>query len=228
MNSLVEQVTKANLAGRIFNERQLAEVLGGGDARRYGLVNRALKDGSLIRLKRGTYLLDKQYRSDTVHPFAVAQALQPGSYVSLESALSFHGWIPEAVYTTASISPGRKTIIQETSSMGRFTFHPVATHDYQFLTSVERIKFGKLTAFVATPLRALMDLVALRKEQWSGTDWLTTGMRIEESQLLSLRRKDFVALKPVYKHKAVNEFLHKLEHEVLSMRGARNGRGSCD
>jgi len=228
MNTLAGQVAEAGLADRIFDETQLGRILGGGDARRYALVNRALKDGSLIRLKRGTYLLDERYRSDTIHPFAVAQALLPGSYVSLESALSFHGWIPEAVFTTASVSPGRKTIALDTPTMGQFTFHPLAIHDYQFLTGVERVKLGKLTAFVAVPLRALTDLVALRKEQWSGLDWLTTGMRIEESQLHALKRKDFAALRPVYKHRAVNEFLQSLERAILPTKGAKMGGVSDD
>ena len=56
-----------------------------------------------------------------------------------------------------------------------------------------------------------MDLVALRKEQWSGVEWLTHGMRIDEDMLLGLRRKDFAKLKPVYKHKAVNSFLAALD-----------------
>lgn len=104
MSSLAQQVSAVGLADRIFSERQL------GEARRYGLVNRALKDGSLIRLKRGTYMLGRRYRSDSAHPFAVAQSLVPGSYISFESALAHHGWIPEAVFVTASASPGRKTM----------------------------------------------------------------------------------------------------------------------
>jgi len=228
MSALAGEVAEAGLADRIFDERQLDRILGGGDARRYALVNRALKDGSLIRLKRGIYMLDPRYRSEAIHPFAMAQAFLPGSYVSLESALSFHGWIPEAVFTTASVSPGRKSITQDTPSLGRFTFHPLAIHDYRFLAHVERVRLGKLIAFVAVPLRALMDLVALRKERWSGLDWLTAGMRIEESRLHSLERKNFAALRPVYKHRAANEFLQSLEHAILSTNGARKGRGSDD
>ncbi|MDP9791408.1 putative DNA-binding transcriptional regulator AlpA, partial [Agrobacterium tumefaciens] len=41
MSSLVDQVSAAGLADRFLNDRQLAELLGGSDARRYGLVNRA-------------------------------------------------------------------------------------------------------------------------------------------------------------------------------------------
>ena len=162
MSSLAQQVSASALRDRVFNERQLSELLGGGDARRYGLVNRALKDGSLIRLKRGVYTLAKAYRIAPVHPFAVAQALLPGSYISFESALAYHGWIPEAVLVTASVTPGRKTLEIPATEFGSFKYHPLAIADYRFLGGVERVTFDKLTAFVAEAAH-LMDLVALRK-----------------------------------------------------------------
>jgi len=217
MNTLATQVAESSLADRIFNEGQLGELLGGSDARRYALVHRAVKDGSLIRLKRATYMLGQRSRSEAVHPFAAAQALLPGSYISFETALAYHGWIPEAVVITASVSPGRKTITHDTPILGQFSFHPLALREYQFLTSVDREKLGKLTALIAQPLRALIDLVALRKEHWSSLDWLTNGMRIDEDRLLSLRRKDFSALRSVYRHKAVNEFLHSLEDAIQTI-----------
>lgn len=223
MSTLAEQVSAAGLAGRIFNDHQLGALLGGSAARRYGLVNRALKDGSLIRLKRGAYTLGRQFRSDQLHPFAIAQNLVPGSYISFESALAHHGWIPEAVFTTVSVSPGRKTLHFQTSDFGAFSFNPLAIEDYRFLTSVDRVVFGKLTAFVAQPLRALMDLVALRKAQWSGLAWLTDGLRIDEDMLLGLKRKDFTALRQVYKHRAVNAFLIGLEDSVAEAKAAQGG-----
>jgi hypothetical protein len=226
MTPVATQLVTANLADRPFNERQLADVLGQGDARRYGLVNRALKDGALIRLKRGIYVLNQRYRRDTLHPFVVAQALMPGSYVSFETALAYHGWIPEAVYTAASVTPGRKTLTQQTPNFGPFAFHPLALHDYQFLSSVARVKFGTLIAFIAEPLRAVMDLVALRKIHWTGLEWLTVGMRIDEDQLLSLKRQDFAALKSVYKHKAAINFLFALEAALISTRKNAPDRSS--
>lgn len=218
MSALSSVLSDGKLAGRIFDERQLGEAIGGGAARRYALVNRALKDGSLVRLKRGTYVLGKSSRSEAIHPFAVAQALLPGSYVSFETALAHHGWIPEAVYTTASVTPGRKTLEFDTPLMGRFTFHPIAIHEYQFLAGVERRKFGVLISFVASPLRALLDLIALRKQHWAGLEWLTSSLRIDEDRLFSLKRKEFATLKPVYKHNAVNDFLRSLELAVRAQR----------
>ena len=70
MSTLVEQVLAAGLGKSVFTERQLSEILGGGDARRYGLVNRALEDGSLLRLKRGLYYLKSSNTGDSIHPFA--------------------------------------------------------------------------------------------------------------------------------------------------------------
>src|SRR3546814_17705845 len=99
------------------------------------------------------------------HPFAIAQSLVPGSYISLESALTWHGWIPEAVFTTASVPPGRKPLHFATTDFGAFGFHPLAIADYRFLIAVARVQMGTLNPFVAHPFRALMDLVALRKDK---------------------------------------------------------------
>ena len=215
MKTLQEHLSQGGLGGPIFSEQQVADLLGGSPARRYGVINRALKDGSLARLKRGTYALGQRYRKEPIHPFAVAQALVPGSYVSFETALAYHGWIPEAVFVTAGVTPGRKTTHFDVSDFGTFDFHPLALADYRFLTGVDRTVFGQLTALVAQPLRALMDLVALRKVQWSGLGWVTGGLRIDESLLLQLKRKDYVALRPVYKHQATNRFLDALESSVM-------------
>ncbi|WP_156842982.1 type IV toxin-antitoxin system AbiEi family antitoxin domain-containing protein [Novosphingobium aquimarinum] len=223
MSALASSLSHGKLAGRIFDERQLAEAIGGSDARRYALVNRALKDGTLVRLKRGAYLLAQSSRADTPHPFAVAQALLPGSYVSFETALSYHGWIPEAVYVIASVTPGRKTLEFETPVMGRFSYHPLAIQKYQFLVGVERLKLGALTAFVATPLRALLDLIALRKSGWTDLGWLTSGLRIDEDHLGSLKAREFAMLQGVYKHKAVNDFLRSLELGISADRSPSSG-----
>jgi predicted transcriptional regulator of viral defense system len=222
MNALAEQIFESNVAERVFDESQLAEVVGGSEARRYGLVNRALKDGTLVRLKRGLYMLNARYRRETIHPFAAAQSLLSGSYISFETALSFHGLIPESVFTFASVTPDRKTI-QHNTPIGKFSFHPLAINDYQFFVGVDRHKFGHLTAFVAEPLRALMDLVVLRKQEWAGLDWLITGMRIDQEWLWSLRRKDFRALKPVYRHRRARQFLDSFENAVSSSLSSGNG-----
>jgi predicted transcriptional regulator of viral defense system len=40
------------------------------------------------------------------------------SYISFETALAYHGWIPERVFVTASVVPGRKSRRYENEKMG--------------------------------------------------------------------------------------------------------------
>ena len=215
MSTLADKLIEAGLRNRLVTSRTLAGLLGPGEARRYGLVNRALKNGSLIRLKRGLYTLSERHRSTPPHPYAIAQALRPGSYISLETALNHHGWIPEAVFETASIAPGRKSFVTDHPRYGRFTFAPLAVNRYQFLRGVQRVTLaGRQTALIASPLRALMDLVALRRTEWQGLSWLSGGLRIDASALGGLSRKDFEALAGVYKHKAADAFLAALQDAV--------------
>lgn len=155
--NFLDCIRQSKLDRRIFNERQLGDIVGGSDARRYGLVNRALKEQKLLRLKRGLYAVAPKFRPTPLHPYAIAQALLPGSYISFETALAFHGWTPEAVHTTASVTPERKSSTIEIGAIGRYTFSPLAINDYQFLVGVQRKKLGDLTAFIASPLRALME-----------------------------------------------------------------------
>jgi len=215
MTTLISLITRAGYTNRILNDRQLARIIGGSDDRRYGQVKRALKSGDLIRIKRGHYVLAESCRTHPVHPFALAQTLVVGSYVSMETALAFHGWIPEAVFTTVSVTPGRKSKDVQHETFGQFEFRPLALHTSGFLSGVERHILSLQPSIVASPLRALMDIVAYRKKDWAGISWIESGLRIERSSLLQLRRRDFQALVDVYKHKAASNFLVELEAAVF-------------
>jgi hypothetical protein len=214
VQTLTEKLIEQGLRNKLFSERQLERVVGAGPASRYGLVNRAVKAQELHRIRRGLYVLSPRFRTEPVHPFAIAQALAPGSYVSFETALSFHGWIPEAVRITSSVVPGRKSSTLEHPSFGSCAFHPIALNRSGFLELVERKQLESQVALVARPLRALMDLAAFRKLEWRGLDWLTQGMRIDMEDLRSITREDVESLSRVYKQKGANHFLRTLAGEL--------------
>lgn len=214
MQTLTENLLQQGLTNRVLTEAQLQRVLGGNPAVRYGLVNRALKSNELIRIRRGLYSLSPRLRTEPVHPFGVAQAIVHGSYVSFETALSHHGWIPESVRIIASVVPGRKSITLDHPTFGSFTFHPLAMNRSCFLESVERREFGSQVALMAKPLRALMDLVAFRKLEWQGMEFLTEGLRIDAHSLAAARRADLQTLQHVYQQKRPNEFLRRLAEEL--------------
>jgi predicted transcriptional regulator of viral defense system len=116
---------------------------------------RWVDQGRLVQLRRGLYALAPPYRRIAPHPFLVANHLVPGAVVSLESALSFHGMIPEAVMATTTVGPGRPRSIE--TPLGRF--------DHRYLAP--RLRFGQRwtplvgdqEAPVVSPEKALLDLV---------------------------------------------------------------------
>lgn len=214
MQTLTRQLTETGLGDRILTDHQLKRLVAGTDQRRHHLVNRAVKAGELVRLRRGLYALADKLRESPVHPFTVAQMLVPGSYVSLETALAFHGWIPEAVYTTASIVPGRKTKEFRHEKLGFFTFHPLALQRGSFLEHVRRVEASGQSFLVAEPLRALMDLVCLRKVEWQSFAWIEQGLRVDADALNKVTGAELRTLKEVYKHERMRNFIGELEQSL--------------
>ena len=217
MQTLTEEITRQGLTNHVVSDSQLARMLSGSAQRRHHLVNRALKSGELIRVRRGLYVLDARLRDHGVHPFALAQALVPGSYVSFETALAHHGWIPEAVRTVACVTPGRKSAAFEVPAFGSFSFSPLAIEEGGFLELVAREASESQHMLVAKPVRALMDLACLRKWSWQGLAWLIEGLRIESELLAGVSHADILTLTAVYKHKRMKlllrEFAGALGHD---------------
>ena len=94
--------------------------------------------------------------------------------------------------------------------MGIYSFHPLAVQKGFFLELVDRHQIDGQTMLVAQPVRALMDLVCLRKITWENIGWLSEGLRIDFDLLRSITKEDINALQQVYKHKRVKTFLSSL------------------
>lgn len=214
MQTLTRELIDRHLEDRILAEAQVARVVDGTPQRRHHLVNRALKAGELIRLRRGRYVMAAQFRDRPAHPFALAQAFSPGCYVSFETALAHHGWIPEAVHTTACVTAGRKSSEIEHPAFGSFSFSPLPLQTGYFLEMVERVELSGQAALVARPLRALMDLVCLRKQEWQGLGWLADGLRIEVEHLRSATGADIRTLQSTYKLARMQTFLKAFAREL--------------
>ncbi|MDH5328157.1 MAG: hypothetical protein OEZ68_01950 [Gammaproteobacteria bacterium] len=214
MTPLTEMIITTGQADRILSACQIARLLGGGDARRYGQVNRALKAGELLRARRGLYVLNPVFRKTPIHPFTLAQQIEPGSYVSAESALSFHGWIPEAVNTVLSMTPRGKSVNYENDRLGRFEFRRMTVNGGYFLQAVMRHELQQQVALIAEPLRALLDLVYLCKFEWQGLDFLYQGLRVDEQKLQLVNELDITCLLDVYKGKRELAFIQGLKREL--------------
>ena len=77
-----------------FSDVEILNCFGGSPNHRYALIKRAVKHQELIHLRRGFYLLSEKYRRHPLNLFCLAQKMYGPSYISFESALSYHPFIP--------------------------------------------------------------------------------------------------------------------------------------
>jgi len=120
-------------------------------------LSRWVKSGKVYQLRRGLYALAPPYQKSKPHPFLVANYLQRGSYVSLQSALAHYSLIPEVTYVTTSVSHGRPEKIE--TPLGVFEFRHLKR---EWLFGYDLQDLGGQSAFIATPEKALLDLIYLQ------------------------------------------------------------------
>lgn len=120
-------------------------------------LDRWVKSGKVIQLRRKVYLLNKPYRDSLPHPFLTANLLRRSSYVSLHSALSYYGIIPEHVPVVTSVTGGRPEQVH--TPLGKFEFRHMQGRNF-FGFEEKEVAVNQM-AWIATPEKALADLLYL-------------------------------------------------------------------
>jgi predicted transcriptional regulator of viral defense system len=214
MTTLKDKIIEAGFTDHVFTDIGLNGLLDCTPAARYGMVNKALKKKELIKIRRGLYIVADKYRHAKLSKFFLANQIVPHSYISLESAMSYYGWIPERVTTITSVlacSRNKKFI----TPFGEFVFYKLPVNEYEFLTGITRVEEIKGEPFfLASPLRALADYVYVKKLNWQNISYLTSNLRIDIEQLIKIEHDDFLAIKAVYRSKRVLYFLDHLKQEL--------------
>jgi len=123
----------------------------------FNQLNRWCKQGLLLQLRRGLYILGPDERKiEPSRTYLAGQLYQP-SYVSLEYALSRYGLIPERVADITSVST--KKTAKFTNNFGTFSYQTVKPSVFRgFVT--EKDEAG-LPYFIAEPEKAVADFVYL-------------------------------------------------------------------
>jgi predicted transcriptional regulator of viral defense system len=170
-------------------------------------LSRWTRAGKICQLRRGLYTLAPPYNRVTPHPFLIANALVPGSYVSGISALAYYGLIPEYVSRTLSV-----TLTRPSQWDGGFIFQHLAARLFFGYQSVEVVK-GQF-AFIAKPEKAILDLAHLT--QGSDNKAYLTQLRLQNLERLDLKRlQEFAerADKPKWKRVAIQVTSLALQEE---------------
>jgi hypothetical protein len=145
-------------------------------------LSRWVSSGRLLQLRKGLYTLAEPYCKITPHPFLIANKMKQASYISTHSALAYHGLIPEYVPSVTSVSTGRPERVS--TPLGNYIFRHIKTtwfYDYR------NIDLGQgQSAFIASPEKALLDLVYLTPGS-DNIDYLTE-LRLQNVEVLDFTR----------------------------------------
>lgn len=114
------------------------------------------KQGFIIRVKRGLYVVNPEYSGKTLSSELIANHLYIPSYISMSTALRYYGLIPEAVYVHQSMTVKHPR-----------SFHtPVGNYDYKYISreafpiGIRSMHKDGYTFLIASPEKALCDLIA--------------------------------------------------------------------
>lgn len=198
-----------------ITDAELTVLLDGTPDSRYGKVKRLMAQGKLLHIRRGLYCLTEMAGYSTKpHPLELAQYIYGPSYISLESALSFHQLIPERVYTVTSATGKRSKEFQ--TALGVFSYLHLPLDN--FYTEVELIEENGYKFFMAKPWKAICDYVFCYKKDWSSLEPLINSLRINPEDLPVLRNEDIQLFDEYYHHQRVRRFLKGIQRNLISKR----------
>jgi len=172
-------------------------------------LNRWIKQGKIIQLKRGFYILEENYRKlDVFEPY-IASILKSPSYISLEKALEMHHLIPDVVFSITSVTTKQRPA-EFVSRIGRFKYSSIKK---EYFWGYHIVELDDQKGYLADPEKALIDLFYFKQKRIS-IEYIQS-LRLQNIELLKLDKLERYAVKldVSFVNRAVSE-LEKLYDRV--------------
>ncbi len=153
-------------------------------------IHELIEKGVLATVKKGLYTAGVALNSGNPEPFLVANHILGPSYVSLDSALSYYGLIPERVYEISSMTP--KSSRKFATPMGVFSYSRLPLPYYSFGIASRAIHgTAEQTILIASPEKALCDKVVttpgvILRSTKNTMEYLLNDLRIDEVNIKEL------------------------------------------
>jgi predicted transcriptional regulator of viral defense system len=174
--------------GQPLNRQILMDML--KDYKRpYDKINELVKKEALIPVRKGIFVPGPALHLASPEPFLLANHLKGPSYISMETALSYWGLIPEKVFEVTSATVGRSETYDTLTGRFRYAHLPLPYYAFgqQQVTLAEN-----QVALVATAEKALCDKIIttsglLFRSVIQLKAWLIEDMRMEKDMLRRLQ-----------------------------------------
>lgn len=170
---------------------------------------RWIKKGLITRLRQGLYTFP-EYKSKLNFNFYAANRMYRPSYISLHSALSFYGLIPEAVIQTTSVSTLKTASFE--NALGTFVYKTISA---KLMYGYNSFKMDAERHYhIAEPEKTIIDILYLYPEYKSEKDILE--LRFDEDILAEAVKKDLLL---EYSEKSENKSLLKRVKQLIKVYG---------
>lgn len=178
-NNLLEQLKPLPHFSK-SSVQQLGKQLGLEESTVDTYISRFLKYKEVYRLKNGLYVsaefFDKN-RNDISYSFYLANIIRTPSYVSSWAALQYYNLTTEAIYPTTSVT--LKVTRDYRSRAGNFVYQSINKDIFSDFLIVQ----GKFSFFIASPSKALFDLLYFKTRQFRGISMEKIKLLIEELRI---------------------------------------------
>ena len=158
-------------------------------------ISNLVKNGELVRLKKGFYAFSKLYQTKPINLISVANTLYSPSYVSFDYALSYYGMIPERVSEVTSATSKNEKLFD--TPIGRFSYKKISLQAYSLGIDwiYDDIEGGR---FIATAEKALCDKIKYDRgigtlTQASMIEYLKYDLRIDITKPLNYELIEIIA-----------------------------------
>ncbi len=172
---------KNSLPLSVFSHDMISSILEKSFSNVNEKISTLVKNGDLIRLKKGFYVFSKPYRTRPIDLVSVANMLYAPSYVSFDYALSYHGMIPEKVSEITSATTKNEKLFD--TPIGRFSYKKVTLKAYSLGVDwiYDDADGGR---FIATCEKALCDKIKYDRgigtlTQTSMMEYLRYDLRVD-------------------------------------------------
>ena len=181
---------------------QLGKQLGLKDGTVDTYISRFLKYKEIIWLNKGLYVSTdffEKNKNDISYSFYLANIVRNPSYVSSWAALQYYNLATEAVHSITSVS--LKATRNFETKAGNFSYQSIKKD----LFSDFSLKKGKFDFFIASPAKALFDLLYFRTYQFRGTKsedikTLVEELRIDIDEMDKSEQEKFYTMIKKYSH----------------------------
>ena len=175
-------------------------------------IARLVTAGEIVRVKKGLYVFAAPFRRHPVAREQLANLIYGPSYVSLDTALSIHGLIPERVETVTSVTTGRAHKFD--TPFGAFTYRTLSPTRYA--VGMQLDAKGPDAFLIASPEKALSDKVWCDKRLTGkrasdfGT-YLLDDLRMDEARLRDLNAPRLASIAKSYDSPKIDNLLRFLK-----------------